>query len=176
MPPRVERGALGAATGIDTVVDRDLRERIISAVDRAVVVLPDSGKRYKRGEVGDAFTLPAKNVELMVRRAIATDQNRVTWVYAGNEALVHLDKTRVAVVEGFVFVGLTLETDQTGPQELTTVFAVGSHKRSRWPARRGRGPPAWPSRPRGDVRRRGRRDLVARPARRDRDRGGGERS
>jgi len=90
---------------------------------------PRGNKDLPPGTPGPDRTLVSKELSTLVRRALAGDQRRTVWTYRGNEAAVHLDQIRVATEDGLVFVGITLETDQTGVQELTTVFAVGSKER-----------------------------------------------
>jgi hypothetical protein len=50
---------------------------------------------------------------------------RVIWVDAGSEALVHLDSVRVKIADRMILISIDLETDQTGRTALVTVFAVG---------------------------------------------------
>lgn len=81
------------------------------------------------GTAGPVRFVPVKELTPLVRRVVAGEQRRVVWATKGNEASVLLDSLRVATDDGLVLVGLTLDTDQTGPQELTTVLAVGSDTR-----------------------------------------------
>jgi hypothetical protein len=86
---------------------------------------------FEPGEVADPVTLPERTFELLLRSALAgaKGRERVVWSHRGSEVLVHLDRTRVRVLDGYVLVGIVLETAQTGVQELTVPFAVGSEKR-----------------------------------------------
>ncbi len=85
--------------------------------------------RLTPGTPGPDRHLPVKELGSLVRRAVAGDRRRIIWTARGNEALVLLDTMRLALDHGLVFVALTLETTQTGPQELTTVLAVGAKDR-----------------------------------------------
>jgi hypothetical protein len=83
------------------------------------------------GGVGEPVTLPQRTLEHLMRLALVRGKGRerVVWRNLGAEVLVHLDRTRLRVLDGYVIVGVTLETEQTGIQELTVPFAVGSQKR-----------------------------------------------
>ena len=113
-------------------VDLGLHRRVRTIVNRQArkeqPVLPADAPGLKPGEVGPQRVITASELSSLVRRAIAGDSRRVVWSYRGNEATVRPSSLRIAVADGLILVGLTLETDQTGPQELTSVFAVGSEK------------------------------------------------
>jgi hypothetical protein len=51
---------------------------------------------------------------------------QLIWYDHDGDVLVHLDRTVVALFEGVVLVGLTLETDQTGAGQLAVPLSVGS--------------------------------------------------
>ena len=51
---------------------------------------------------------------------------QVIWYDHDGEALVHLDRTLVRLGFGLVLVALTLETDQTGPGQVTVPLSVGT--------------------------------------------------
>lgn len=51
--------------------------------------------------------------------------DKVIWAASENEVLVHLDKLQVAVQTGKIIVGLQMECDQFGVQELVLPFMVG---------------------------------------------------
>ncbi len=53
--------------------------------------------------------------------------SKVVWVDHGDEVLVHLDSTRVRMLDGSLLVSVDLETDQTGRQPLVLAFALGGH-------------------------------------------------
>jgi hypothetical protein len=159
VPPRRDgRDRIEAISVIlDNHIDARLRDRIAIIADRTMVPgggvdLPGDRRDFPIGRPGDRPIdrpidrprppkltpgtpgpdrhLPAKELTALLRRAIAADQRRVVWTRRGNEATVHLDSIRVAVDDGVLLVGLTLDTDQTGPQELTAVLAVGGKKRT----------------------------------------------
>jgi hypothetical protein len=50
---------------------------------------------------------------------------QVIWVDAGDEVLVHLDSTRVSILDRLLLVSVDLETDQTGRSPLVCTFALG---------------------------------------------------
>jgi hypothetical protein len=127
---------------LDQQLDIELRRRIGAVADRVrppvEPVRPPVGPtgpvrpptdRLTPGRPGPQRLLPVKELGSLVRRAVAGDRRRVVWTWRGNEALVHLDTLRLALDDGLIFIGLTLETTQTGPQELTAVLAVGSKDR-----------------------------------------------
>ena len=131
---RVQRiGAL-----VNREVDPRLRTRIRTLVDRQTRLdrpdrpdrprLPERPSRLKPGEPGPQRSIPAQELSGLLRRAAAGDARRTVWSHRGHEATVRLDSLRAAVADGVLLVALTLDTDQTGPQELTCVFAVGSAK------------------------------------------------
>lgn len=135
---------------LDTQLDLDLRRRIGQVADSQPAPVmgppfdhvgppghigpPDHGTppllgtALEPGELGPVRTLPAKDLSTLVRRVVSQDAERTVWNYRGNEALVRLDSQRLALADGLILVALTLETDQTGEQELTCVFAVGSRQ------------------------------------------------
>jgi hypothetical protein len=78
------------------------------------------------GTPGPIVPVSARELSVLVRRAVGSGRRRAVWTHLGNEAAVRLDGARASVADGIVLVGLTLDTLETGPQELTTVFAVGS--------------------------------------------------
>jgi hypothetical protein len=80
----------------------------------------------KPGTPGPIVPVSARELSILVRRAVGGGRRRAVWTHLGNEAAVRLDGARASVADSIVLVGLTLATLETGPQELTTVFAVGS--------------------------------------------------
>ena len=82
--------------------------------------------KLKPGTPGPIVPVSARELSVLVRRAVGGGRRRAVWTHLGNEAAVRLDGARASVADGIVLVGLTLDTVETGPQELTTVFAVGS--------------------------------------------------
>ena len=120
-----ERDPLGPLDPLDPQLPRDPREPR-DPQDPREPRDPRGNKELPPGTAGPDRTLVSKELSALVRRALAGDQRRTVWTFRGNEAAVHLDQIRVATEDGLIFVGITLETDQTGIQELTSVFAVGS--------------------------------------------------
>jgi hypothetical protein len=52
--------------------------------------------------------------------------SQVIWVDGVNEVLVHLDSTKVRILDGMLLVSVDLETDQTGRTPLVCTFALGT--------------------------------------------------
>lgn len=104
---------------------------LVSAGDEALADTDRRPRTFKPGEVADPVPLPERILERLMRLSLvrAKGDERVVWRNRGAEALVHLGRTRVRVLDGYVLVGVTLETAQTGVQELTVPFAVGNESR-----------------------------------------------
>ncbi len=83
------------------------------------------------GKVGPPIELGSKTVSTLIRDALVPEEGpkSVIWQQAGSEVVVHLDRTRVRVLDGLVLVGVTLESEETGLAELTVPFAVGTEDR-----------------------------------------------
>lgn len=81
------------------------------------------------GEVTPPVDVAAEQLTELLRTAAAAAydrvRDRVVWEQAGSQLLVHQRQTRVAVLEGLVLVGVTVETRETGRVEVTVPFAVG---------------------------------------------------
>lgn len=56
----------------------------------------------------------------------ATAGSAVVWAEGEHELLVHPERVRVLFRDGFVLVGVTVYTEQTGTVEVSVPFAVGS--------------------------------------------------
>lgn len=52
-------------------------------------------------------------------------RDREVWEQAGSELLVHHGRTRVALLDGLILIGVGVETRETGRTEVTVPFAVG---------------------------------------------------
>jgi hypothetical protein len=118
-----ERPELGVP---QEVLDRAARlpDRTLDP-DRGRPEAPDDGP--VREPFGVARTIDDRQLTGLVRDAVGS--GRIRWLAGGGEAVVHRDRTRAAVQQGVVLVAMTLQTDQTGEQELTATFAVGSAER-----------------------------------------------
>lgn len=85
------------------------------------------------GEVTPPIEVGNDDLGALVLTAIGVDDKRrkhqVVWDKAGSELLVHLKKTRLAVLEGMILVGVTVESVETGQVEVTVPFAVGNSER-----------------------------------------------
>jgi hypothetical protein len=85
------------------------------------------------GEVTEPIDVGSERLQDLVLGAVGVEdkrrRNQVVWQNAGSELLVHLKGTRIGVVDGFVLIGLVVETQETGRVEVTVPFAVGSSQR-----------------------------------------------
>jgi hypothetical protein len=99
-------------------------EEVLASARKLPVVL-------KSGEAGDPVLLDERTLERLLRAALVSvgGHERVLWRHRGAETLVHLDRTRVRVIDGYVLVGITLENSETGEQELTVPLALGTETR-----------------------------------------------
>jgi hypothetical protein len=117
---------------LDSQVDLALLQRIEKIVDRQTRREQPAPAaeliKLQPGDLGPQRMITAKELSSLVRQAISSKDRRPIWSYRGNEASALLDSLRIATADGLIMVGLTLDTDQTGRQELTSVFAVGSAK------------------------------------------------
>lgn len=81
------------------------------------------------GEVTEPIEIKQPDLERLILRAVGVSdkrkRNQVIWEQAGSELLVHLKETRIAVLDGMVLLGLTVETVETKRVEVTVPFAVG---------------------------------------------------
>jgi hypothetical protein len=89
--------------------------------------VPSVTERPAPGKLATARSLDDRQLTGLLREAVGS--GRVRWLTAGGEAVLHRERTRGATTDGAVLVGLTLRTDQTGEQELTAAFAVGTTTR-----------------------------------------------
>lgn len=87
------------------------------------------GEPVPPGEVTPPIDVATEKLQDLVLAAVGVDDKRkrhqVIWEQAGSELLVHLKHTRVAVLDGLVLVGITVETVETERTEVTVPFAVG---------------------------------------------------
>lgn len=74
------------------------------------------------------LTLTRPRLEELLRAALALsdDSPSVVWVRGDSELAVHAGRARVALGQGMLVVGVPVETDQTGPAEITVPLALGS--------------------------------------------------
>lgn len=86
-----------------------------------VAVLPAGGTAKE-------LTLTRPRLEELLRAALAmADGTRsVVWVRGDSEIAVHTSRARVALGPGALVVGVRVETDQTGPAEISVPLALGS--------------------------------------------------
>lgn len=119
-PPPVGHGIGGVGV--------DLSHVIAGALDAALIVRPDViAERIPAGTLGGKVSVKPQGLDELIRGALgAATTQRVVWRDGDSEVIVHLDRTRTATLDGLVLVGVSLECDETGVQEVTVPFAVGS--------------------------------------------------
>lgn len=117
---------VGAHTGVDP--SPELMEAIAGGLGRIDIIRPDViAENLSAGAIADKITVQPQGLDELIRAAMgAAAQQRVIWRDGDSEVLVHLDQTRTKTLDGLVLVGVTLECDETGVQEITVPFAVGS--------------------------------------------------
>jgi hypothetical protein len=122
--PREDRGRAAR-------LQRAYPRALLQAGEEVLAKVSRPSHTFEPGEVADPVTFPERTFELLLRSALAgaRGRERVVWSHRGSEVLVHLDRTRVRVLDGYVLVAIVLETAQTGVQELTVPFAVGTEER-----------------------------------------------
>jgi hypothetical protein len=111
----------------DDDLDEYCRELLAELEERCPGLLPTGP--LPPGEVADPIEIKQPDLEKLILKAFGVGdkrkRNTVIWEQAGSELLVHLKKTRIAVLEGMVLVGLTVQTIETETVEITVPFAVG---------------------------------------------------
>lgn len=125
---RAEANRAGHLAGLPADLLRCCAQAVVDyCEDKPDTAAPDV---LEEGEVGAETALPEAALGELVTAALAPggEPRRVVWQQRNSEALVWLDRTRVRVLDGLVLVGVTLETRETGPQELTAVYAVGTEQ------------------------------------------------
>jgi hypothetical protein len=80
----------------------------------------------KSGRVAPPLDLKSSRVTDLVQAALHEGLGSVVWTEGEAEIVAHLGQTRVAVLDGLVLVGITLESEQTGRAEIAVPFAVGT--------------------------------------------------
>jgi hypothetical protein len=92
---------------------------------------PDIPAVVDEGAVLDPVELREDALAGELQAMFAVDPGaEVVWSDAGSEALIRFSHVRVAALpHGVLLIGLPIETDQTGPSELTIPLALGWHAR-----------------------------------------------
>lgn len=87
----------------------------------------------RAGEITPPIDLKTEHLESLVLAAVGVDdkrkRNQVIWEQAGSELLIHLKRTRVAVLDGLILVGIIVESIETERSEVIVPFAVGRPER-----------------------------------------------
>jgi hypothetical protein len=108
-------------------VPQEVLDRAARLPERTVDLVEGRNERPAPGGLGIARSIDDRQLTGLIRDAVGS--GRIRWLARGGEAVVLRDATRAASQAGVVLVGMTLQTDQTGEQELTVPFAVGSATR-----------------------------------------------
>ena len=87
---------------------------------------PRALREVPAGTVLPPIEVPAGKLEALVRRSLTEQHERLVWAEAGDEAVVHLARTRVAIRTGMVIIAIVLQTDDTEPTELVVPLAIGT--------------------------------------------------
>lgn len=115
----------------DDDLDRQCRKLLRELERRCPGLLPTGP--LPDGEVADTIVVDQKDVERLFSAALGVDDRRrrkpIIWEQAGSELLVDLHRTRVAVLDGLILIGIPVETVETGRAEVTVAFAVGTPDR-----------------------------------------------
>ena len=122
--------------GVLADVDVPERVRRLTPLARKALAVRPGAELFDPGEIavlpasGTANELPLSRprLEELLRAALAVadDTPSVVWVRGDSEIAVHAARTRVALGPGTLVVGVRVETDQTGPAEVSVPFALGS--------------------------------------------------
>ena len=70
-------------------------------------------RRVPAGTVLQPIEVPAGKLEGLIRRSLTEQHERLVWAEAGDEVVVDLTRTRVAVRTGVVLIAINLQTDDT---------------------------------------------------------------
>lgn len=102
------------------------RRDIEDLLERPQRIDPRGFREIPAGAVLQPIEVPADKLEALVRRALTEQHERLVWAEAGDEAVVHLARTRVTIRTGMVLIAIVLQTDDTEPTELVVPLAIGA--------------------------------------------------
>lgn len=132
LPDAIALGGLDRVSVVGGLAN-DQREAALSEVFSAalasgVIVKPEIlVEQLPAGGLADAVLVQPLGLDDLMKAALgSSERHRVVWRDGDSEVLVHLDKTRTKTLDGLILVGITLECDETGEQEVTVPFAIGS--------------------------------------------------
>ncbi len=77
------------------------------------------------------LTISARDVQLRVRQRLLglnANARRVVWQSGSHAVLIHAERTQARLLDGWLVVGLLLETEQTGLRSLEIVYFLGAPK------------------------------------------------
>jgi hypothetical protein len=77
------------------------------------------------------FTIPARDIHSRVRQrltGLSVNASRVIWQSGAHAVLIHAERTQAKLLDGWLVVGLLLETEQTGLRSLEIVYFLGAAK------------------------------------------------
>lgn len=107
-----------------------LRRPLVDAVNSALtakeVVKPRIPKGVPSGTVLQPIEIPERILGGLIIRSLTEQHNTIVWSEAGDEVVVNLSDTRVAVRRGVVVVGLVLAIEGMDPAEVTVPVGVGT--------------------------------------------------
>lgn len=102
------------------------RRDIEDLLERPRRTYPKGFREVPVGTVLPPIEVPAGKLEALVRRSLTEQHERLVWAEAGDEAVVHLARTRVSIRTGMVLIAIVLQTDDTEPTELVVPLAIGT--------------------------------------------------
>ncbi len=88
--------------------------------------VPVGVKPVPPGTLTTPVSVDARQLQALIVAALSATASQVIWYDHDGDVLVHVDRTVVALFEGVVLVGLTLETEQTGAGQVAVPLSVGS--------------------------------------------------
>ncbi len=103
-----------------------LRRDIEDLLERPLRIDPRIFRRVPAGTVLQPIEVPAGKLEALVRSSLTEQHEHLVWAEAGDEVVVDLARTRVAIRTGMVLIAIVLQTDDTEPTELVVPLAIGT--------------------------------------------------
>lgn len=130
--PRLRPGSRVLRRDIEDLLDdlgplAPIRERI-PGIGRPTTRPPNRRPTHRlpAGTVVQPIELPSRKLEALLRRSLTEEHERVVWAEAGDEVVVDLARTRVAIRTGLLMIAIVLHADGTEPTELVVPLAIGT--------------------------------------------------